>query len=398
MTRSRNYKLPKYVQAFVGDGRAYHYFRRRGSARVRLPGLPWSPEFMAAYQRALEQADKRGSGTVPSLTPGAAGARFSIPGPKFTHLVDEEASPEDIAAYQRALERLVTHPPDAIITHVVDMYVDWEPFVAHRLAPITRKKRRRILRNYARDHGHKPIASVTTDELTRMLTPMTPGTREDFVKAIRPLMKWCREQGLIKSDPTVGIRMPRRKTDGFPTWSEDEIAQFEAHHPIGTKPRLAFALLLYTAQRRGDVIRMGRQHIRDGVLHVKQQKTGAELAIPVHPELREILDATPSEHLTFIVSALGKPFHPGAFSNWFREQCDAAGLPKGRSAHGLRKAACRRLAEAGCTVHQIAAISGHVTLEEVQRYTKAADQARLARSAMATVIKARPKVSKLDTS
>jgi integrase len=140
--------------------------------------------------------------------------------------------------------------------------------------------------------------------------------------------------------------------------------------------------------------RMGRQHIRDGVLHVKQRKTGAELAIPVLPELREILEATPSEHLTFIVSALGKPFHPGAFSNWFRAQCDAAGLPKGCSAHGLRKASCRRLAEYGCTVHQIAAISGHVTLEEVQRYTKAADQARLARSAMATVIKARPKVSR----
>src|SRR5262249_37382748 len=123
-------------------------------------------------------------------------------------------------------------------------------------------------------------------------------------------------------------------------------------------------------------------------------KTGAELAIPVLPDLREIIDATPSEHLTFIVSALGKPFHRGSFSNWFRAQCDAAGLPKGCSAHGLRKAACRRLAEAGCTVHQIAAISGHVTLEEVQRYTKAADQARLARSAMATVIKARPEVSK----
>jgi integrase len=386
--RPPRYKLPKFVQAFVDrDGRAYYYFRRRGSALVRLPSLPWSPEFMAAYQRALEQPDSR----LDTLAPGA---RFSIPGPKFTHLV--EGSPEYIAAYQRALERLVTHPPDAIITHVVDMYIDWEPFVAHGLAPVTRTKRRRILRNYAREHGHKPIASVTTDDLTQTFAAMTPGTREDFVKAIRPLMKWCREQGLIKTDPTVGIRMRRRRTDGFHTWTEDEIAQFEAHHPIGTKPRLALALLLYTAQRRGDVIRLGRQHIRDGVLHIKQRKTGAELAIPVHPDLREILEATPSEHLTFIVSALGKPFHPGAFSNWFGAACDAAGLPKGCSAHGLRKAACRRLAEAGCTVHQIAAISGHVTLEEVQRYTKAADQARLARSAMATVIKARPKVSKRD--
>jgi integrase len=352
MTRSRNYKLPRYVQAFVDrDGRAYHYFRRRGSPRVPLPGLPWSPEFMAAYQRALGQskhtASKRGS-----------------------------------------------------IAEVVASYVDC--FAARgELSPATQAKRRRILQNYIRDFGHQPIASVTTDELTRVLAAMTPGTREDLLKAIRGLMKSSVAQGLIKTDPTVGIRMSRRKTDGYHTWTEDEIAQFEAHHRIGSKPRLAFALLLYTAQRRGDVIRIGRQHIRDGILHLKQRKTGAELAIPVHPDLREILEATPSDHLTFIVSALGKPFHPGAFSNWFSAACAAAGLPKGCSAHGLRKAACRRLAEAGCTVHQIAAISGHVTLEEVQRYTKAADQARLARSAMATVIKARPKVSKklrLDTS
>jgi len=347
MTRPPRYKLPKYVQAFVDrDGRAYHYFRRRGSARVPLPGLPWSPEFMAAYQPALEGSKR------------SAGKRRGS------------------------------------IAEVVASYVDGFG-VRGELSPGTQAKRRRILQNYIRDFGHEPIASVTTDELTQMFAAMRKrGAAEDLLKAIRSLMKWALAQGKIKTDPTVGIRMSRRKTDGYHTWTEDEIAQFEAHHPIGSKPRLALALLLYTAQRRGDVIKMGRQHVRDGVLHMKQRKTGAELAIPVHPDLREILEATPSEHLTFIVSALGKPFHPGAFSNWFGAACAAAGLPKGCSAHGLRKAACRRLAELGCTVHEIAAISGHVTLEEVQRYTKAADQARLARSAMAKVIKARPKVSK----
>jgi len=308
-------------------------------------------------------------------------------------------------AYQRALEQhrpaKTGAPAWGSLADVVARYIDGVA-ISCELSPGTLAKRRRILQNYVRDFGHMPVASLTLDELRQRLAQTEKrGAAEDLLKAMRPLMKWCLAQGKIKTDPTVGIRMPRRKTDGYHTWTEDEIAQFEAHHPIGSKARLAFALLLYTAQRRGDVIRMGRQHIRDGVLYVKQRKTGAELAIPVLPELREILEATPSEHLTFIVSALGKPFHPGSFSNWFYEQCNAAGLPKGCSAHGLRKASCRRLAEAGCTVHQIAAISGHVTLEEVQRYTKAADQARLARSAMATVIKARPKVSKklrLDTS
>jgi integrase len=354
MIRPPRYKLPKFVQAFVDrDGRAYHYFRRRGSTRERLPGLPWSPEFMAAYQRALERSKR------------TAGKRGSI-------------------------------------ADVVASYVDC--FAARcELAPITRTNRRQILRNYIRDYGHKPIASVTTDELTQMFASMPKrGVAENLLKAIRPLFKWCVEQGLLKTDPSAGVKLQRRKGPGFHTWSEDEIAQFEFHHRIGSKARLAFALLLYTGQRRGDVIRMGRQHLRDcddehlralgvrNILPLRQQKTGTAVKVPIHPELQMILDATPSEHLTFIVNAWGKPFTPGAFSNWFREQCDAAGLPKVCSAHGLRKAACRRLAEAGCTTHEIMAISGHKSLAEVERYTREAERARLANRAMATVIKARP--------
>ena len=128
---------------------------------------------------------------------------------------------------------------------------------------------------------------------------------------------------------------------------------------------------------------MGRQHIRDGVLTVRQDKTGTMLAIPVHTDLQAILDATPSGNLTFLTTDSGKPYGGPNFSNRFREWCDAAGLPKQCSAHGLRKAACRRLAEAGCSANEIAAISGHASLREVERYTKAVDQARMARNAMA---------------
>src|SRR5262249_2388423 len=138
-----------------------------------------------------------------------------------------------------------------------------------------------------------------------------------------------------------------------------------------------------TAQRRGDVIRMGRQHIRDGVLQVRQAKTGAVLDIPVHPDLQAIIEATPGEHLTFLTTKTGKPYSGNNFSAQFRVWCNAAMLPGKCSPHGLRKAACRRLAEAGCSANEIAAISGHATLSEVQRYTKAADQARMARNAMA---------------
>jgi integrase len=177
----------------------------------------------------------------------------------------------------------------------------------------------------------------------------------------------------------------KNRSDGFHTWDEGEIAAFEKHHPIGSKARLALALLLYTAQRRSDVVRMGRQHIRDGVVHVRQQKTGTMLAVPLHPALAAIIEATPSKHLTFLTTSFGKPFTAPGFGNWFRERCNEAGLPRHCAAHGLRKAACRRLAEAGCSANVIASISGHTTLTEVARYTKAADQQRMARDGMAAI-------------
>jgi integrase len=215
-----------------------------------------------------------------------------------------------------------------------------------------------------------------------LIDTMAPHTARNWLKTFRHFMRWCESRKLVRSDPTWGIRLKTPKSDGHHTWTQDEIAQFEAHHPIGTKARLALALGLYTAQRRGDVVRMGRQHIRAGELMVRQGKTNAALVIPVLPELAAIIDATPTGHLTLLVTKTGKSYGANDFSEQFRKWCDDAGLPPECSFHGLRKAALTRLADAGCTAHQIAAISGHKTLNEVERYTRAADQRRLAREAM----------------
>jgi integrase len=201
-------------------------------------------------------------------------------------------------------------------------------------------------------------------------------------------LPWREQRKLLRNDPTWGIRRKMPKSDGHHTWSEDEIAQFEARYPIGSKARLALALGVYTAQRRIDVTRIGRQHIRDGVLTVRPEKTknttGVTLAIPVHPELEKIITATPNTgHLTLLVTKTGRSHSACVFSEQFRTWCDAAGLPQRCVFHGLRKAAARRLAEAGCTAHEIAALTGHASLREIERYTKAADQAKLARAAMA---------------
>jgi integrase len=225
-----------------------------------------------------------------------------------------------------------------------------------------------------------------------MLDTMKPSAARNWLKAIRALVWHCIDVDLLKEDITLGIRL--RPTKGeFHTWSEDEISAFEATFAIGTRERLALALGLYSGQRRGDVIRMGRQHVRDGVVHVRQEKTNAVLAIPVHPELARVLAAVPSTQMTFIQTLKGTPFTGHAFSDWFRKACKQAGLDKRCSFHGLRKAACRRLAEADCTVHQIAAISGHKSLKEVERYTRAVDQVRLAQAAMARTATAKKGVA-----
>ena len=219
---------------------------------------------------------------------------------------------------------------------------------------------------------------------------MPPHAARAWLVAFRHFIRWCETRKLIRNDPTWGVRIKVPKSDGHHTWTEDEIAAFEAHHAIGSKQRLALALGLYTAQRRGDVVRMGRQHFRDGVLTVRPEKTkhstAITLAIPVHPQLQDIIDATPIGHLTLLTTRSGRSYSANNFSDQFRDWCDDAGLPQRCVFHGLRKAAARRLAEAGCTAHEIAALTGHASLREVERYTKAADQVRMARSAMAKTI------------
>jgi integrase len=194
-----------------------------------------------------------------------------------------------------------------------------------------------------------------------------------------------------KDDPTEGVKRPKITGDGYLTWDEHHIAAYRARHAIGTRARLAFELLLNTAQRRGDVVRMIRP--RDGVIRVTQQKTGTKLEIPVHPELQAVIDATPSDHVTLLATSFDKSFTSAGFGNLFRDWCQEAGLPDGYSAHGLRKAACRRLAEAGCSANQIMSISGHRSLGEAEKYVRAAEQARLARSAMASVSAAFPTIT-----
>jgi hypothetical protein len=180
-------------------------------------------------------------------------------------------------------------------------------------------------------------------------------------------MEFAVKHGYCESDPTAGIKVSVQTTDGHTTWEEEHIAQFRACWAIGTMERLAMELALNTGQRVSDLVRMGRQHIRNGVLKIKQKKRTkagqADVEIPVLPELAAVLAATASENLTFLINGWDKPFTDTGFSEWFSKAARAAGLPKGYTAHGVRKGCCKRLADQGCDVKEIAAITGHKTLK-----------------------------------
>jgi hypothetical protein len=101
------------------------------------------------------------------------------------------------------------------------------------------------------------------------------------------------------------------------------------------------------------------------------------------PELQAACDAMPKAHLTYIVTAHGKPRSKHGLGTDFAKWATEAHLPTRCRLHGLKKGGMRRLAEDGATTHELMAISGHKTLSEVQRYTDAADRKRLAETGMA---------------
>jgi integrase len=250
----------------------------------------------------------------------------------------------------------------------------------------TQRRRRSQLNGFREQHGDKPISGIHVQFFQRALADLGAHAGRNWLKAMRPLMRFAVAQGFIESDPTDGIKIKVPKSDGFATWEEEHIAQYRAYWPIGSMERLAMELALNTGQRVSDLIRIGRQHARNSVIKIKQQKTGTEIEIPILPELAAVLEASPAEHLTFLINGWNKPFTATGFSEWFGKAARTTSLPEGYTAHGLRKGCAKRLADQGCTVTEIAAITGHKTLAEIQRYTAAYDRRKAAKSAMAKLI------------
>ncbi|MCD8563221.1 MAG: tyrosine-type recombinase/integrase [Alphaproteobacteria bacterium] len=332
-----NEEMAPIALRYVSQDRDRHgnlrtYLRRPGHPKQRLPD-PKDPGFAAAYAKAME---------------GTAGP------------VKGNADP---ASLRWLLTRYYSSP-------------EWK-----QLHDNTRLMRRRLLD--AIPKAHEPFRLIRPRHIRKFRDAYAdrPTTANQMLKALRHLFKWAVDRDLIEHSPAAEVRALTIRSDGFNPWSDEDIAAFMAHWPSGSRERLAFALLYYLAARRGDVITMGRQHYRAGRIKYRQQKTRQWVDVPVLPELERELQQVPKDQMTFLVTSYDKPFTPAGFGNWFREACRAAGLTD-RSAHGLRKSMSEHLGEAGGSELEIASVTGHKTLAEVQRYTKGARRKLMASSAI----------------
>jgi integrase len=359
MTEARSDMPRRLPQGCVEDrdrhGNIRIYYRAKGRPKIRLHGTPWTAEFMVEYEAAKGEAiPAKANGITPGTWRWLCTRYFA-----------------ECADYLRYDER-----QKRVRRGILEATFD-EP-----IAPGSPRFFRDI-----------PISRMTTDaiEVLRDRKLAFPEGANNRVKAIRAVFKWAvRKKGpdgrpLASHNAARDVSLLKSNNpNGYHTWTVDEVRQFEKSHLIGTKARLALALLLYTGQRRSDITRLGRQHVRDGKITLTQFKgrnrKPMRLVLPVLPALQQIIDASPCGDMTYLVTDLEQPFSDAGFGNWFRDRCVEAGVP-GR-AHGLRKAGATIAANNGATAHQLMAIFGWRTLKMAEQYTRAADQQRLAQAPM----------------
>lgn len=318
---------------------------------------------------------------------------------KRVRIRGEYGSDEFMANYQAAIEGKPMPSPGkpqaGSLKWLIDRYKETTVWAA--LSPATRRQRDNIFSGVIKTSGREPFTKVTKSTIVKSRDKRkdTPAQARNFLDAMRGLFRWALSADHVQVDPTEGVQNPPRKRNGgFPDWTEDDVAAYEKIWPIGTKERVWLDVLLYTGLRRGDAVRFGKQHVRDGVGTIKTEKSGftVMVTLPILPVLQRTLDAGPIGDLTFIAGERGRPLVKEAFGTMFREAARAAGVKK--SAHGIRKIAATRAANNGATVAQLEAIFGWSGGTMASLYTRSADRVRLAKEAIALLEKNAPETPK----
>jgi integrase len=349
----RRRKLPRYVSAFIDrHGRERFRFRRTGYQTHYFRTYPGTSEFRAEYANCLANG---------ALTPGASRVR---PG---------------------------------TIDDLVGRFYQTTTFT--NAGADKQRSNRGIIESFRAEFGSDQVCNFGFAHIEAILQVRAVKRREgkrwiggpvaarNLHKQLKRLFKLAVKLGWIERNPAElaeGVKAPR--TGGYYAWTEEDIAQFQQRHPLGTKARLAQEILLWTWQRRGDARLFGPKHLIAGKIKYRQAKTGKDIWLPAAPQLLAAIKAMPSIGIdTFVVTEFGKSFSKAGFGNWFRDRCDEAGLPQ-CTAHGLRKAAARRAAEVGATQSGLKAVGGWSGDAEVAIYTATAEQEKLAAETLGRVI------------
>lgn len=330
----RKHKLPKYVYMEPSrHGKSVFYFRIGKQKRIRMPS-PEANNFLEIYNQAL----------VGNITP----------------------------AKPRASKRS--------LSWLIEQYRNSGDFLSYKIA--TRRQREIIFRQIdekASKYDYEQITRrhIINERDERKDTPYQSG---NYLKAVRGLFKWAFNSGLVETDPTNGVvKIKTPKTKGFIPWTEDELIAYRKRWPLGTRQRVWLEVVMGTGARRGDAVKAGRQHIRNGSFAIETEKQGVWAYPPVLPQLITAVEAGPVGDLTFIVGDRGLPLTKESFGNKFRAACNSAGVKK--SAHGLRKLAVQQYAENGLSDAELETIFGWVSGSKMAAlYRREADRKALAHS------------------
>lgn len=268
---------------------------------------------------------------------------------------------------------------------LVERYMESSAWGA--LSPATRKQRDNIFKHVLAASGDRPFTAIRPKDIEagKERRKDTPAQARNFLDAMRGLFVWALEVGHNTTDPTAGVKNPKKKkTEGFKPWVDEEVALYKKKWPLGTKEYVWLCVLLYIGPRRGDAVVLGRQHTRGTVISFITEKGRDHRRIEVtrrlEPELIEAIEAGPCGDLSYICGERGTPLTKESFGNVFKDACVAAGIPD-KSAHGLRKLAATTWAERGATVHELMAMFGWLTVAMAELYTRAAERKRLALNA-----------------
>lgn len=343
----------KYVSRERLRDSSWRYRFRRDGVKTTMPGLPGSTEFIHAYQVLLE------------------GRSINDNSDKIRR-VDETKGTVDwlVEVYCR-------HMRTAVKTGT--------------MSPLTMKQRVNLLGRFAKEYGQRDALQMPTKAVRVIMAKWasTPGAANNLLKSLRAMYVWAINAGHLDENPTDGVRKIPVKTQGFTAWTTADLRRFIARHPQGTKAHLVLMILIFTACRRSDLVKLGRQHIAkiEGVkiLSFTQTKGGnnesQRVTIPILPPLMKAINSPVAGDMIFVLSDRGRPFSVASFGARFKKWCIQADLGH-LSAHGIRKAAGALLADAGCTQHEIMAIHGHSDARTSDIYTKTANRLTLAKSAM----------------